>query len=192
MPIKDPEKRRNYNRAYARRRRASLTGLTSQTLPANVYVNPQHVDTLLDLHEVMAQAIDMLRNDRESTAVSRARALAYCCGVDAKLIEIATMAELQQPEHSEDQETELEAEYYAAQGDILDDPVTHDQYCEWITYEVRYLHQPDPKSEAEFQAATSDLISKASKTASDLKRIYTDALRTRTAQDDTSVCSEEP
>jgi hypothetical protein len=181
VPIKDPEKRRNYNRAYARRRRAGLTGLTSQTLPANVYVNPQHVDTLLDLHEVMAQTIDMLRNDRESTAVSRARALAYCCGVDAKLIEIATITELQQPEHSEDQETELEAEYYAAQGDILDDPATHGDYCEWMGYELRYLHQRDAESEAEFQAATSELVSKVSKTASDLLRIYTEALRMRDA-----------
>ena len=67
MPIKDPEKRRDYNRAYARKRRAGLTRLTSQTLSANVHVSPQHVETLLDLHEVMAQAIDMLRNDHEST-----------------------------------------------------------------------------------------------------------------------------
>jgi len=161
-----------------------LTGLTSQTLPASVYVNPQHVDTLLDLHEVLAQAIDTLRNDRESTAVSRARALAYCCGVDARLIEIARVAELQQPKQGEDQETELEleAEYDAAQDVIFDDPVTHDQYCEWVGYRVRYLHHHDPESEAALRAATSDLVSKASKTARELNGIYADALRRRAAK----------
>ena len=181
MPIKDPEKRRNYNRAYARKRRAGLTRLTSQTLSANVYVTPQHVETLLDLHEVMAQAIDMLRNDHESTPVSRARALAYCCGVDAKLIEMATISELQQPQQSEEQEVELDAEYNAAEGELLDqDPDTHDDYLQWIICEVRFLHDRDAESEAAFQAATSDLIAKAS-TKSDLSRIYTEAVRVRGA-----------
>jgi len=181
VPIKDPEKRRNYNRAYARRRRAGLTRLTSQTLSANVYVSPQHVETLLDLHEVMAQAIDMLRNDHESTSVSRARALAYCCSVDAKLIEMATIDELQQPQQSEEQETELDAEYAAAEGELLDtSPDTHDDYLEWVSCEVRLLHRRDAESEAEFQAATSDLISKAS-ADSDLLRIYTEARRVRGA-----------
>ena len=181
MPIKDPEKRRNYNRAYARKRRAGLTCLTSQTLSANVYVSPQHVETLLDLHEVMAQAIDMLRNDHESTPVSRARALAYCCGVDAKLIEMATISELQQPQQSEEQETELDAEYYAAQSELLQhDPNTHDDYLQWLSCEVRLLHNRDAESEAAFQAATSDLIAKAS-TDSDLLRMYTEAVRVRGA-----------
>jgi len=149
VPIKDPEKRRSYNRAYARKRRAGLTGLTSQTLSANVYISPQHVETLLDLHEVMAQAIDMLRNDHESTPVSRARALAYCCGVDAKLIEMATTGELQQLQQSEEQEVELDAEYDAAEGELLDqDPDTHDDYLKWVTCEVRFLHDRDAESEA--------------------------------------------
>jgi hypothetical protein len=65
----------------------------------------------------MAQAIDMLRNDHESTPVARARALAYCCSVDAKLIEMATIDELQQPQQSEEQETELDAEYAAREKD---------------------------------------------------------------------------
>jgi hypothetical protein len=155
-----------------------LTRLTSQTRSPNVYVSPQHVETLLDLHEVMAQAIDMLRNDQESTPVSRARALAYCCGVDAKLIEMTTISELQQPQQSEEQETELDAEYAAAQGELLDDPDTHDDYLQWMICEVRLIHNRDAESEAAFQAATSDLISKAS-TDSDLLRIYTEALRMR-------------
>lgn len=67
-------------------------------------MSPQHIETLLDLHEVMAQAIDMLRDDHESTPVARARALAYCCSVDAKLIEMATIDELQQPQQSEEQD----------------------------------------------------------------------------------------
>ena len=181
MPIKDPEKRRSYNRAYARRRRAGLTRLTSQTLSANVYMSPQHVETLLDLHEVMAQAIDMLRNDHESTPVSRARALAYCCGVDAKLIEMATISELQQPQQSEEQETELDAEYAAAQSELLDtSPDTHDDYLQWVLCDLRLTHNRDAESEAAFQAATSDLISKAS-TSNDLRRIYTEALRMRGA-----------
>jgi len=181
VPIKDPEKRRNYNRAYARRRRAGLTSLTSQTHAANVYVSPQHVETLLDLHEVMAQAIDMLRNDHESTPVSRARALAYCCGVDARLIEMATISELQQPQQSEEQETELDAEYEAARSELLDiNPNTHDDYLQWMACEVRLLHNRDAESEAAFQAATSDLIAKAS-TDSDLLKIYTEALRMRGA-----------
>lgn len=36
--------------------------------------------------------------------VSRARALAYWCGVDAKLIGMAAISERQQPEQSEDEE----------------------------------------------------------------------------------------
>ena len=180
MPIKDPEKRRSYNRAYARKRRAGLTSLTSQTLPANVYVSPQHVETLLDLHEVMAQAIDMLRNDHESTPVSRARALAYCCGVDARLIEMATISELQQPQQSEEQETELDAEYNAAYSEILGQySRTHDDYLQWLGCELRFLHNRDAESEAEFQAATSDLIAKAS-TDSDLLRMYTEARHVQT------------
>jgi len=168
VPIKDPEKRRDYNRAYARKRRAGLTCLTSHTISANVYVSPQHVETLLDLHEVMAQAIDMLRNDHESTPVSRARALAYCCGVDARLIEMATISELQQPQQSEEQETELDAEYDAAQSEILNiHPRTHDDYAHWVGCEVRFLHDRDAESEAAWQAATSELIAKAS-TKSDL------------------------
>ena len=96
-------------------------------------MSPQHVETLLDLREVMAQAIDMLRNDHESTPVSRARALAYCCGVDAKLIEMATISELQQPQQSEEQETELDAEYDAAESELLDtSPDTHDDYLKWV------------------------------------------------------------
>jgi len=181
VPIKDPEKRRDYNRAYARKRRAGLTRLTSQTLSANVYVSPQHVETVLDLHEVMAQAIDMLRNDHESTPVSRARALAYCCSVDAKLIEMATISELQQPQQSEEQEGELDAEYNAAQSELLQhDPATHDDYLQWMICEVRLLHNRDAESEAAFQAATSDLIAKASRD-SDLLRMYTEALRVRGA-----------
>ena len=181
MPIKDPEKRRNYNRAYARKRRAGLTCLTSQTLSGKVYVSPQHVETLVDLHEVMAQAIDMLRNDDESTPVSRARALAYCCGVDAKLIEMATISELQQPQQSEEQETELDAEYNAAQSELLDqDSRTHDDCLQWVSCEVRILHDRDAESEAAWQAATSELIAKAS-TKSDLLRMYTEALRVRGA-----------
>ena len=177
MPIKDPEKRRDYNRAYARKRRAGLTRLTSQTLSANVHVSPQHVETLLDLHEVMAQAIDMLRNDHESTPVSRARALAYCCGVDARLIEMATISELQQPQQSEEQEGELDAEYNAAQGELLDiHPRTHDDYLQWLSCEVRFTHDSDAESEAAFQAATSELVAKAS-TDSDLLRMYTEARR---------------
>ena len=181
MPIKDPEKRRSYNRAYARKRRAGLTRLTSQTLPANVYVSPQHVETLLDLHEVMAQAIDMVRNDHESTPVSRARALAYCCGVDARLIEMATIGELQQPQQGEEQETELDAEYNAAQGELLQyDDDTHDDYLKWVSCEVGFLHNRDAESEAAFQAATSELIAKAS-AKSGLLRIYTEAVRVRGA-----------
>jgi hypothetical protein len=127
----------------------------------------------------MAQAIDMLRNDHESTPVSRARALAYCCGVDAKLIEMATIGELQQPQQSEEQETELDAEYNAAEGELLQyDPDTHNDYLQWMICEVRLIHNRDAESEAAFQAATSDLISKAS-TDSDLLRIYTEALRMR-------------
>jgi hypothetical protein len=59
----------------------------------------------------MAEAIEMVRNDCECTPVSRARALAYCCGVDAKLIEMAAISERQQPEQSEDAEIKLDAEY---------------------------------------------------------------------------------
>jgi hypothetical protein len=58
----------------------------------------------------MAEAIEMVRNDCESSPVSRARALAYCCGVDAKLIEMA-VSERQRPEQSEDAEIKLDAEY---------------------------------------------------------------------------------
>jgi hypothetical protein len=154
--------------------------LTSQTLSANVYVSPQHVETLLDLHEVMAQAIDMVRNDHESTPVSRARALAYCCGVDARLIEMATIGDLQQPQQSEEQEVELDAEYDTAKGELLQyDPATHDDYLQWFICEVRLTHNRDTESEAAFQAATSDLIAKAS--TGDLLRMYTEALRMRGA-----------
>jgi hypothetical protein len=156
-----------------------LTGSqTHQTLSANVYVSPQHVETLLDLCEVMAEAIEMVRNDHESTPVSRARALAYCCGVDAKLIEIATISERQQPEQSEDKEITLDAEYNEAQGFLIDtNPDVHGDYLKWFLCEVRLLHNRDAESEAAWQAATSDLISKASKDDGDLVRIYTDALR---------------
>jgi hypothetical protein len=80
-----------------------------------------------------AQAIDMLRNDHESTPVSRARALAYCCSGDARLIEMATISELQQPQQSEEQEVELDAEYNAAQSELLDqDSRTHDDYLQCL------------------------------------------------------------
>jgi hypothetical protein len=133
---------------------------------------------VLDLCEVMAEAIEMVRNDCESTPVSRARALAYCCGVDAKLIEMAAISERQQPEQSEDAEIKLDAEYDEAEGFLIQtDPDTHDDYLKWFVYDVRLAHNRDAESEAAFQAATSDLITKASKEDSVLVRIYTDALR---------------
>jgi hypothetical protein len=90
---------------------------------------------------------------------------------------MATISELQQPQQSEEQEGELDAEYNAAQGELLDiHPRTHDDYLQWLSCEVRFTHDSDAESEAAFQAATSELVAKAS-TDSDLLRMYTEARR---------------
>ena len=94
---------------------------------------------------------------------------------------MATIGELQQPQQSEEQETELDAEYADAESELLDkDPDTHDDYLQWIVCRLWVNTQQRRQSEAAFQAATSDLIAKAS-AKSDLLRIYTEALRVRGA-----------
>ena len=98
---------------------------------------------------------------------------AYCCGVDASFNWNDRRAAATQ--QGEEQETELDAEYNAAQSELLDqDPDTHDDYLKWVSCGVMFLHNRDAESEAAFQAATSDLVAKAS-TASDLLRMYTEA-----------------
>ena len=116
MPIKDPEKRRIYNREYARRRRAGLTGQTRPTVASTSFVSSHQLESVQDLCQVMKEAINMLLNDQESTPVSRARAIADRCTVAARIFEMADLAEskLQEQQLHRNEEDEKDAAFNEA------------------------------------------------------------------------------
>ncbi|MGB9372331.1 MAG: hypothetical protein WCB79_10440 [Halobacteriota archaeon] len=134
MPIKDPEKRRIYNREYARRRRAGLTGQTRPTVASTSFVSSRQLENVQDLCQVMKEAINMLLDDQESTPVSRARAIAYCCTVAARIFEMADLAEskLQEQQLHRNEADEADAALDEAWSDVLENPDAHGAYVDII------------------------------------------------------------
>jgi len=153
MPIKDPEKRRIYNREYARRRRAGLTGQTRPTVPSTSFVSSRQLESVQNLCQVMKEAINMLLNDQESTPVSRARAIAYCCTVAARIFEMTDLAEskLQEQQLHRNEEDEKDAAFNEAFHEILDtDPDAHDAYLNIITKALRKRQEILARGEGRF------------------------------------------
>ena len=139
MPIKDPEKRRIYNREYARRRRAGLTGQTRPTVASTSFVSSRQLESVQDLCQVMKEAINMLLDDQESTPVSRARAIAYCCTVAARIFEMADLAEskLQEQQLHRNEADEADAALDEAWSDVLENPDAHGAYVDIISKVLR-------------------------------------------------------
>ena len=77
MPYADPEQRREYNNAYKRRQRAQAK--TKKRFSKRQTAS--EIETVDDVHGLVAvveEAISLVRNDRQSTGVTKGRALECC------------------------------------------------------------------------------------------------------------------
>ena len=85
MPYSDPERRREYQRAYSRRRRAGLPGKSPSNLPRTLKVT-----TARDVLELLSETIGEVRKTKGETFV-KARVIAYLAGVTLKAVETANL-----------------------------------------------------------------------------------------------------
>ncbi len=84
MPIADMEKRREYNRNYARQRRSGLTN--SQT--SNSIKGPVRIQTAKDVLELLEETINEVRSARVDK-LTKARTLGYLASITLKAVETA-------------------------------------------------------------------------------------------------------
>ena len=83
MPYADPERRKEYQRDYSRRRRAGLPGKSPSNLPHRMKVT-----TARDVLELLSETIGEVRNAKGETFV-KARVIGYLAGVTLKAVETA-------------------------------------------------------------------------------------------------------
>ena len=85
MPIKDPERSREYQREYQRTRRAGSPGTSALDLPTNV-----RIKTAEDVRALLETTINEVR-EADVDVLAKARCLGYLAGITMKAIETATL-----------------------------------------------------------------------------------------------------
>lgn len=91
MPIKDPEKRRAYDRDRKRIGRSGQNPTLSPTvleLPAEYRLAKAN-----DILAILTEQLEEVRNDKEVKSTEQARCVGYLCGVALKAIEASDMAQ---------------------------------------------------------------------------------------------------
>ena len=85
MPFKDPERRREYHRDYARLRRAGIGGTPSQT------VKPEDIKSAQGMLDILSKHICLV-DKAKADVFFKARVIGYLVGVGLKLVEVAELA----------------------------------------------------------------------------------------------------
>jgi hypothetical protein len=94
MPYADPDRRREYDREYKQKQRAQAT--TKKRF--NTRQTASEIETVDDVHGLLAVvegAISFVRNDRQSTGVTKGRALAYIASIIARMLPLLEAADAQ-------------------------------------------------------------------------------------------------
>jgi hypothetical protein len=94
MPYANPEQRREYDRAYKRMLRAQVK--TEKRF--NKRQTASEIETVDDVHgllAIVAEAVSLVRNDRQSTGVAKGRALAYIATIVARILPLVEAADAQ-------------------------------------------------------------------------------------------------
>lgn len=86
LPIKDPEKRKEYHRQYKRAQRAGVVK-PGQTLLAQV----ERIQTAQDILDILSEQVAIVRTDHDAKSTEAARAIGYLCAVALKACETATL-----------------------------------------------------------------------------------------------------
>lgn len=89
MPIRDPERARQYQREYRRLRRAGdpCTTPGTSTVPLTY-----RLQTAADVLDLVAEQVQQVRADAEAGTLDKARCLGYLATVALKAIEAGNMA----------------------------------------------------------------------------------------------------
>ena len=89
MPYVDPERGRQYQRAYRRTRRAgdSCTTPCTTLLPLEFRLR-----TAADVLDLLEEQVDAVVKDADSTALEKARCIGFLCGVTLRAIEAGDLA----------------------------------------------------------------------------------------------------
>ncbi len=90
MPIKDDDKRREYQRNYARLRRAGLTR-KSRTVTPLIEDETFRLETVKDYLDVLNRFIVDVRNDAESSVIQKARTVGYIVNIALKALELSSI-----------------------------------------------------------------------------------------------------
>lgn len=89
MPYKDPDRARDYQRAYRRTRR----GGDRRTTPVHPAVPvPTRLKTAADVIELLQEQAGLVRADPALGTAERARVVGYLAGVALKAIEVGNLA----------------------------------------------------------------------------------------------------
>ncbi len=96
MPLKDEDKRREYQRNYARLRRAGLTGNTrkNQTVkPARIDGDASRFATVRDYVGVLNTTITDGRGDAQSSMIQKGRVIGFLVNVALRALELSSIEE---------------------------------------------------------------------------------------------------
>ncbi|MGZ4852091.1 MAG: hypothetical protein ACXV3D_02740 [Halobacteriota archaeon] len=98
MPIKDDSRRREYQRNYARLRRAGLTGSQSKkrsqsVKPALIEDDTLRLETVKDYMDVINRVIMDVRDDADSSRIQKARTVGYLVNIALKALELGSIEE---------------------------------------------------------------------------------------------------
>ena len=94
MPYADAEQRRDYDRAYKRKLRAQVKTekrFSKRQTASEIEI----VDDVHGLLAIVADAVSLVRNDRQSTGVAKGRALAYIATIVARMLPLVEAAAAQ-------------------------------------------------------------------------------------------------
>ncbi|MGZ4852372.1 MAG: hypothetical protein ACXV3D_04185 [Halobacteriota archaeon] len=91
MPIKNDDKRREYQRNYARLRRAGLTGKNRTGTPTLIEDEALRLETVNDYLSVINRVIADVRNDAQSSVIQKARAVGYLVNIALRALELGTI-----------------------------------------------------------------------------------------------------
>ena len=88
MPIKDPEKRREYNREYQRQRRA---GGTTKRVTLVRPKTPEQIETAKGLLSILGHLIGQVLDTEQGDVFMRARTTGYLISIGLKAVEVADL-----------------------------------------------------------------------------------------------------
>lgn len=89
MSYANAEQQRSYQREYKRLKRAGSCQTPGQSqLPAEFRLR-----TAEDVLDLLAEQVEMIRQDKEVATTERARAIGYLCGIALRAVEVADLAD---------------------------------------------------------------------------------------------------